>query len=129
MLQPDVKLVISLLFQSAPGTYAGRCSASWLRVCPVWCFNPRPARMPGDAYELAFCAGTKNVSIRARHVCRAMPCAYHPAEPVFSGFNPRPARMPGDADLIFVPSLDSTSFNPRPARMPGDARQHLKQPS
>ena len=63
-------------FQSAPGTCAGRCNAARSGSRSTTSFNPRPARVPGDAFRAA-CAGAHDrVSIRARHVCRAMRRAY-----------------------------------------------------
>ncbi len=60
-------------FQSAPGTRAGRCPASSSFWSADSSFNPRPARVPGDA-------------------------ARPPTLPTTStSFNPRPARVPGDA--------------------------------
>ena len=35
-------------------------------------FNPRPARVPGDAKRTGDYIAFLDVSIRARHVCRAM---------------------------------------------------------
>ena len=107
-------------FQSAPGTCAGRCLATRNHRRRNHRFNPRPARVPGDAPTFpalmlthsAFqsapgtCAGRcfplsdmpsqQGVSIRARHVCRAMRgCLMLINSP--RCFNPRPARVPGDA--------------------------------
>ena len=40
-------------------------------------FNPRPARVPGDAYARTFDRLiAHDVSIRARHECRAMHCTF-----------------------------------------------------
>ena len=61
------------LFQSAPGTCAGRCVVRHRLRVTRWRFNPRPARVPGDATSLGSVANKPVVSIRARHVCRAMP--------------------------------------------------------
>ena len=85
-----------LMFQSAPGTNAGRSPNAARPPCCEWSFNPRPARMPGDpAGGLSRIAALKgfnprparmpgdptglfytpalsDVSIRARHECRAI---------------------------------------------------------
>ena len=114
---------IATVFQSAPGTSAGRC------------------RMPG-------CGSMRqnDVSIRARHECRAMPDVRVPSGRRLDCFNPRPARVPGDArcrrrspcqNLRFQSAPGTSAgrcrvsqstlrtshigFNPRPARVPGDA--------
>ena len=134
-------------FQSAPGTCAGRClvfrefavvqkrfnprparvpgdaNISCIVLLCSSCFNPRPARAPGDAGQEPRIVAAQQVSIRARHVCRAMPrrdywptarfpfqsapgtCAgrcYRPTstKPRRICFNPRPARVPGDALMI-----------------------------
>ncbi len=85
-------------FQSAPGTRAGRC-----RIVPAKVeratlgFNPRPARVPGDA-----------------------PPPPRP-NPLRTSFNPRPARVPGDAPALPIFRTARMGFNPRPARVPGDA--------
>ncbi len=60
-------------FQSAPGTRAGRCPANVVTSIEVSGFNPRPARVPGDAIVHVPYALLWRVSIRARHACRAMP--------------------------------------------------------
>ena len=84
-----------------------------------WCFNPRPASLPGDPVIEAAIDDQGRVSIRARHHCRAILAvlcwikrlsavsirarhhcrAIHPS--VFCAderccFNPRPASLPGD---------------------------------
>ena len=59
-------------FQSAPGTCAGRCGHGVVGNRCGKCFNPRPARVPGDAGPAASTRQRCAVSIRARHVCRAM---------------------------------------------------------
>ena len=60
-------------------------------------FNPRPARVPGDA-------------ARGSRKCAKTFC-----------FNPRPARVPGDAHRLWCGLHQRGGFNPRPARVPGDA--------
>ena len=60
------------LFQSAPGTRAGRCWSRGARSAGRRGFNPRPARVPGDAWTGEEANAFRAVSIRARHACRAM---------------------------------------------------------
>ena len=107
-------------FQSAPGTCAGRWPWKRSGIRRGTSFNPRPARVPGDVREVrprfAFvefqsapgtCAGRcsqckviygkTEVSIRARHVCRAMLYGGRSRSYLRECFNPRPARVPGDA--------------------------------
>ncbi len=93
-----------LLFQSAPGINAGRCSHPPHPNNHHTCFNPRPASMPGDASR--------------------------PPGPSTStwSFNPRPASMPGDALLPPKATSPPRSFNPRPASMPGDAGFFRRRP-
>ena len=59
-------------FQSAPGTCAGRCYFQGRISEALFSFNPRPARVPGDAIVIRPVNHVDLVSIRARHVCRAM---------------------------------------------------------
>ena len=97
------------------------------KIGTVACFNPRPARVPGDAdvvglhrshhWRFQSAPGTSAgrcmsslrlklrlpvVSIRARHECRAM-LSMIDSEPLRAQcFNPRPARVPGDAKAEYV---------------------------
>ena len=133
------------MFQSAPGTCAGRCNATPVLRNKPRSFNPRPARVPGDArpprYPKALArvsirarhvcramhaiaqaeVNRLEVSIRARHVCRAMPTRRAPLASRSRCFNPRPARVPGDAGVAPGKPRVRQGFNPRPARVPGDA--------
>ena len=156
------------MFQSAPGIYAGRCLISVGMPRPTARFNPRPAFTPGDARQQrangktvdrfnprpAFTPGDAllrsgvncfgDVSIRARHLRRAMhrPFStmfgqrrFQSAPGIYAGrcrrsatarhkqgrFNPRPAFTPGDAPIRFTSTTSIESFNPRPAFTPGDA--------
>ena len=60
------------LFQSAPGTNAGRSIVIWGLTNQGTGFNPRPARMPGDPTACENLQHAGYVSIRARHECRAI---------------------------------------------------------
>ena len=69
----QIAIISNAKFQSTPGINAGR---SWARASthstPLG-FNPRPASMPGDpGSERTGCTRT-DVSIHARHQCRAIP--------------------------------------------------------
>ncbi len=131
-------------FQSAPGTSAGRCQRACQGEAGGSRFNPRPARVPGDAASAVLGEMEAYVSIRARHECRAMRACVGAPVPVRRfqsapgtsagrclepcagkvhrrGFNPRPARVPGDARWRPAQSGLHRRFNPRPARVPGDA--------
>ena len=67
-----IEVLVSPMFQSAPGLTVGRCP----RRCPATprsnCFNPRPASRSGDAAQIAADLGYTFVSIRARPHGRAM---------------------------------------------------------
>ena len=60
------------------------------------CFNPRPASLPGDPPRQANQRRTTNVSIRARHHCRAIRERCDRQALLVWCFNPRPASLPGD---------------------------------
>ena len=131
------------LFQSAPGTSAGRYKAysgfraikkrfnprparvpgDTLRVSRMLAiarrFNPRPARVPGDTDYDTFSQATAEVSIRARHECRAI----HPHSPFgldVSGFQSAPGTSAGRYTRTMRNRRSKHRFNPRPARVPGD---------
>ena len=131
-------------FQSAPGTCAGRCPRSRARSSAYRRFNPRPARVPGDANEsrsavdlMSFqsapgtcagrchsltCPGIANVLFQSAPGTCAGRCEHRAACNAHpSCFNPRPARVPGDARIARISRKQACSFNPRPARVPGDA--------
>ena len=63
-------------FQSAPGTSAGRYIISIIATSHQSCFNPRPARVPGDTFGGKAIDNEVYVSIRARHECRAIRAGY-----------------------------------------------------
>ena len=133
------------LFQSTPGIAAGRIKSAWLKPCQstvfqstpgiaagrirAWpspaatqsCFNPRPALLPGESIALGAGAHKNDVSIHARHCCRAN--RPHPALPGLgaTSFNPRPALLPGESlRSWWCPGL-RRCFNPRPALLPGES--------
>ena len=107
-------------------------------------FNPRPASMPGDPPYPASIEPLRDVSIRARHRCRAIPNdATTPAWD--KTFQSAPGIDAGRSDAAWVdgwitdmfqsaPGIDAgrsvqrvasstpalSGFNPRPASMPGD---------
>ena len=49
MRSPLINARIASAFQSAPGIAAGRCLLPLCGKHLQWCFNPRPALLPGDA--------------------------------------------------------------------------------
>ena len=132
-------------FQSAPGTCAGRCqlrlatgisapgfnprparvpgdaSGRTRQTHPAAGFNPRPARVPGDAATQEMLAMMLQVSIRARHVCRAMPSRVHSTRSGLA-FQSAPGTCAGRCNVTLAQDATGTGFNPRPARVPGDAR-------
>ena len=72
MRPPLINARIASAFQSAPGIAAGRCLLPLCGKHLQWCFNPRPALLPGDAQLNDLYQVIRTVSIRARHCCRAM---------------------------------------------------------
>jgi len=59
-------------FQSTPGTSAGRYLRQVTGVTTHGSFNPRPARVPGDTFNRNLQRRPYTVSIHARHECRAI---------------------------------------------------------
>ena len=85
-----------------------------------YCFNPHPARKPGDAYELVKENFVKIiVSIRTRPESRVMPQMICHAFLANVGFNPHPARKPGDAFGSLHPMIDSWRFQSAPGPKAG----------
>ena len=135
---------LDFLFQSAPGTCAGRCHPTCDPPSGQKCFNPRPARVPGDALTPRSAKPVTLVSIRARHVCRAMPvvctcsaseidvsirarhvCRAMPTRrmcwPMPPLFQSAPGTCAGRCEIRSRWQCVVRRFNPRPARVPGDA--------
>ena len=83
----------------------------------VQCFNPRPAKWPGDA---------ASIRCSADHGFNPRPANW-PGDAVrlrchLSGvFQSAPGRGPGDAGSSRSRWPDAPGFNPRPANWPGDA--------
>ena len=116
--------------------------------CRDWnsrrCFNPRPARVPGDALWCDRIGSEFLVSIRARHVCRAMHHRRRSAS-FRREFQSAPGTCAGRCPQVLCRcttragvsirarhvcramrlrcglAQPNKSFNPRPARVPGDA--------
>ena len=86
-----------LMFQSAPGREAGRCSISPASTAGNAPFQSAPGREAGR--------------------CPAQRCA----DRCRDCFNPRPAVRPGDASSCWYQRAAFARFNPRPAVRPGDA--------
>ena len=59
------------MFQSTPGIAAGRIRALGDWALAHACFNPRPALLPGESFVDPPEHRGDNVSIHARHCCRA----------------------------------------------------------
>ena len=131
------------MFQSTPGITAGRHDTQSVGTLAIRCFNPRPASLPGDTSSKVKVLAALDVSIHARHHCRAtrafagqgniltgfqstpgITAGRHAIADgvgrIPAGFNPRPASLPGDTQLVGVPDPRLAGFNPRPASLPGD---------
>ncbi len=59
-------------FNPRPARVPGDAACTCGRMASVTSFNPRPARVPGDANARTTNRSKRDVSIRARHACRAM---------------------------------------------------------
>ena len=66
-----VNVAALLLFQSTPGIAAGRIPKCIGRTGCLSSFNPRPALLPGESQPCSGTGKTSEVSIHARHCCRA----------------------------------------------------------
>ncbi len=138
-----------MMFQSSPGTLAGRYSFHRRAASAFWRFNPRPALWPGATPVrvrrcrcgivsiLARHSGRalplkilipplrKTVSILARHSGRALLAQPRAALAFCAGFNPRPALWPGATLTCGRKSHIIKRFNPRPALWPGATRSRI----
>ena len=108
-------------FQSAPGREAGRCSARPMSPSGFSKFQSAPGR---EAGRCAFATRDRAIELMFQSAPgrEAGRCRYlvdiltrH------TGFNPRPAGRPGDASSTSHRKDNLPSFNPRPAGRPGDA--------
>ena len=111
--------LLSRPFQSAPGTNAGRYNLSEGEHTIYPGFNPRPARMPGDTIiSKASRRHDRFQSAPGKNAGR-----YHP-RPMqiysFKLFQSAPGTNAGRYYEVKLPNGAYTGFNPRPARMPGD---------
>gem|GEM_PF-1074612 len=84
------------MFQSAPGTKAGRDNPMGGARFHPRSFNPLPARRPGETFSPGLCRVG------------------------FGRFNPLPARRPGETSVGNQVKFHYNSFNPLPARRPGE---------
>ncbi len=76
------------MFQSSPGTLAGRYRTSAGQRANGMSFNPRPALWPGATLPRPRGRAGSDVSILARHSGRALPCGM-----------PR-ARIPAEVSIL-----------------------------
>ena len=97
------------------------------------CFNPRPALLPGESGQKTGQTRRYQVSIHARHCCRANRTVYTEAS-TNSTFQSTPGIAAGRIMLKNQAAQTLASFNPRPALLPGEsklaykaAREHLFQ--
>ena len=86
-----------VLFQSTPGIAAGRIHFVLPPEPASTGFNPRPALLPGESYVRGFGAWSDDVSIHARHCCRANRLRQPARWRRSCCFNPRPALLPGES--------------------------------
>ena len=116
-------LVLSVMvFQSTPDIAVGRNLAVVSGICARRRFNPRPTSLSGETIGVKLQACHLQVSIHARHRCRAKPqsspCAWGRA-----CFNPRPTSLSGETRRLLLPLWGRPSFNPRPTSLSGETRQ------
>ena len=107
MLMHGASASRSRMFQSAPAIAGGRCLGLCGNLYQMFCFNPRPPLLAGDALIDQHCAGKTIVSIRARHCWRAMHISDRRNALQWS-FNPRPPLLAGDA--LHIQSLVGIQF-------------------
>ena len=111
----------AVVFQSAPGREAGRCSLRLALSLPCARFNPRPAVRPGDAVV--------GQPPNMLHLFQSAPgreagrCARRCIDRYNTlMFQSAPGREAGRCRVHDLVRGANPRFNPRPAVRPGDAR-------
>ena len=108
-----------VVFQSTPDISVGRNPGPGGGAIGARGFNPRPTSLSGETTQAAEHEGDDDVSIHARHLCRAKP-DNSLLPPATGGFNPRPTSLSGETTWRALNGSSCGCFNPRPTSLSGE---------